>query len=326
MSSNPNNLDLISAAQSQKEATANALFTAASSAMVYGRRENASSGLVWAFYGGVLKLATGYATLANGTVTLTDASTNYIEADLVAGVVSANTAGFTTGRLALYQVTTVGGQATAWVDYRQALLGAMGSAAVSFLSLADVPHAYTGAAGKVPVVNGTEDGLTFAPFPTPTSTFVALTDTPASYVGSAGLKVVVNATEDGLEFVPDGTGTVVHDTLVATFDAGSAVLDAGATCEIFVPIASTITGCTLIAGNSGSVVLDVKSASYASYPTLSSIVGGAPPTIATASKSQDTTLTGWTTAVAAGTILRVSITSATTISRVSLILSTTRGL
>jgi hypothetical protein len=42
-------------------------------------------------------------------------------------------------------------------------------------------------------------------------------------------------------------------------------------------------------------------------------------------KSQDTTLTGWTTAVAAGDILRFNVDSATTVTRVTLSLTATRA-
>lgn len=46
-----------------------------------------------------------------------------------------------------------------------------------------------------------------------TSTFTDLTDTPASYSGQAGNLVVVNGTEDGLEFAPSALGNAVKEIL-----------------------------------------------------------------------------------------------------------------
>lgn len=68
---------------------------------------------------------------------------------------------------------------------------------IAFIDLTDVPASYAGAAGQAVLVNGTEDGLEFGAL---ASAFIDLTDVPASYSGAAGDYVVVKATEDGLEF------------------------------------------------------------------------------------------------------------------------------
>lgn len=204
MSNLPTNLDLIAQNQAQKEATANAMFTAASPAMIYGRREQTSAGRVWGYYGGVLKTGGGYLTLANGTVTLVDNTDNYIEARLDTGavVVVVGPGGFTPGRLALYKVTVAGGVATAWTDYRQALLGAAGNGAIAFTDLIDTPAKYTGKAGKVVVVNAFETGLNFVDPPAPGAVdFTDLGDAPPAYTGQAGKVVAVKGDESGLEFI-----------------------------------------------------------------------------------------------------------------------------
>ncbi len=117
MANSSTNLDQISQAQAQKEVTANAMFDALSPASLFGRRASTSSGLTWGFYGGTL-FVDGVATqIANGTVALTNAATNYIEATR-AGVVSANTTGFTAGRMPLYTAVTAGSVVTSYTDHR----------------------------------------------------------------------------------------------------------------------------------------------------------------------------------------------------------------
>ncbi|GAH46798.1 unnamed protein product, partial [marine sediment metagenome] len=55
-----------------------------------------------------------------------------------------------------------------------------------------------------------------------------------------------------------------------------------------------------------------------------SITAAAPPTIAGPQKSQDSALTGWTTAIVAGDILAFNVDSVTDIERVTLVLKVTK--
>lgn len=98
-----------------------------------------------------------------------------------------------------------------------------------------------------------------------------------------------------------------------------------------VPFDGTITQNTLLADQSGSVVVDVWKCTYSQFDAGSThpvsgdkITASAPPTISTATKSQDSTLTGWTTAFAAGDIFAFSVTSVTDIQRVTLSLKYTK--
>jgi hypothetical protein len=126
------------------------------------------------------------------------------------------------------------------------------------------------------------------------------------------------------------TGTLAAARLPArtaaiglVIDGGGSVITAGVKGDLYVPFACTITASTLIADLAGSIVLDVlMSASFATTPTVS-IVGGAPPTLSTALTAQDTTLTGWTVAVAAGSRLRVSGTGPSVLTRVTFTLTVT---
>jgi hypothetical protein len=89
-----------------------------------------------------------------------------------------------------------------------------------------------------------------------------------------------------------------------------------------VPFNCTITQSTLLADQSGSVVVDIYKCSYSDFapPTHPAsgdkITASAPPTITSAEKSQDTTLTGWTVSLSAGDILGYDVKSATSITRV----------
>lgn len=120
------------------------------------------------------------------------------------------------------------------------------------------------------------------------------------------------------------TETVIWNLIL---DGGGVVIAADTKLWISVPYACTITEVTLLADQSGSIVVDLWKDSYANYPPTDadSITAAAPPTITTAVKSQDATLTGWTVALAQGDILMLNVDSATTVTRVTLALKVTKG-
>lgn len=109
-------------------------------------------------------------------------------------------------------------------------------------------------------------------------------------------------------------------------DGGGAVINTGQKGYILCPYSGTITSATLIADQSGSCVIDVWKAAYPTIPTVSnSIVASDPPTLSSSQKSQDTTLTGWTTSVSAGDVIGFNVNSASTITRVMLELGITKS-
>ena len=82
-----------------------------------------------------------------------------------------------------------------------------------------------------------------------------------------------------------------------------------------------ITWLTLsLTDQSGSAVVDIWKSSYAGAPPTSGdvITASAKPTLSTAIKAQSSTLTGWTTAIAAGDVLRFNVNSAVTVQRLTL--------
>jgi hypothetical protein len=108
-------------------------------------------------------------------------------------------------------------------------------------------------------------------------------------------------------------------------DGGGSPLTTGIKADVYVPYACTITAVTMLADQSGSCVVDIWKDTYANYPPTGadSITASAKPTISSATKSQDTTLTGWTTSITAGNTLRFNIDSVSTITRLVLTLTVT---
>ncbi len=111
-------------------------------------------------------------------------------------------------------------------------------------------------------------------------------------------------------------------TVGITIDGGGSAITTGLKGYVECPYAGTIVAATLVADQSGSIVIDVWKDTYANFPPLvaDTITASAKPTLSSAQKSQDTTLTGWTTSVAAGDVFGFNVDSATTVTRVTLIL------
>jgi hypothetical protein len=130
------------------------------------------------------------------------------------------------------------------------------------------------------------------------------------------------ASADGQVLKADGAGalTFEDDSVVINFiiDGGGSVSSVGEKGHIEVPFAMTITGWTILADVSGSIVVDIWKDAYASFPPTNagSITGTEKPTLSSTQKNQDLSLTSWTTSVAAGDILAFEVESAATVQRV----------
>jgi hypothetical protein len=124
----------------------------------------------------------------------------------------------------------------------------------------------------------------------------------------------------------DHTG-LAPGTIVAVFDGGSAAITGNPEVDVVVPDGGTLTSYTLLADASGSAVIDVWRDTYANYPPTDadSITASAPPTLSSAIKATDSTLTGWSKTVTAGDIFRFHVDSSTTVKRLVLTLTYTRS-
>lgn len=101
-------------------------FVAVSPAGMYGRRDAVTTGLTWGYYGG-----RGFGnTIADGTVTLTASTTNYVVANRSTGAVSVSTAttnwNDATNYYRLYLIVTGASTLTTATDYREFTGGSAG--------------------------------------------------------------------------------------------------------------------------------------------------------------------------------------------------------
>ena len=115
-------------------------------------------------------------------------------------------------------------------------------------------------------------------------------------------------------------------SITFVINGGGSAITTGIAGDLEIPFACTIARATMLADQSGSIVVDVWKDTYANYPPTNadSITASAPPTITTATKSQDSTLTGWTKAIATGSTLRFNVDSCATIEKCTLALKVTK--
>lgn len=100
-----------------------------------------------------------------------------------------------------------------------------------------------------------------------------------------------------------------------TIDGNGGVVGTGQYGNVVIPYTGTITGWQIFEISStpvsSSAVIDVWKDTYANYPptVADAITGSEKPTLSTATKNQDLSLSSWTTSVTAGDILRFNVDS-----------------
>ena len=116
-------------------------------------------------------------------------------------------------------------------------------------------------------------------------------------------------------------------SLTFVIDGGGSAITTGQKGHLEIPFACTIKQVTMLADQSGSIVVDIWKDTYANFPPTNadSITASAPPTISSAQKSQDSTLTGWTKSISSGDILAFNVDSCATITRVTISLKVERS-
>jgi len=124
---------------------------------------------------------------------------------------------------------------------------------------------------------------------------------------------------------PQGSSGTASLTFV--IDGGGSAITTGQKGHLEIPFACTIKQVTMLADQSGSIVVDIWKDTYANFPPTDadSITASAPPTISSAQKSQDSTLTGWTKSISSGDILAFNVDSCSTITRVTISLKVERS-
>lgn len=115
-------------------------------------------------------------------------------------------------------------------------------------------------------------------------------------------------------FTKSSEAAGITGSVTIVINGGGSAITAGQTADLpDFPFPATITGWTITGDVSGSAVVTISRATYANFPTFTAISGTEKPTLASAQKNQDLSLTTWTTALAQGDVLRASVDSATTV-------------
>lgn len=115
--------------------------------------------------------------------------------------------------------------------------------------------------------------------------------------------------------------TAVKTSVVGiVIDGGGSAITTGIKGFVQVPFDCTIVSATLLADQSGSIVVDVWKDTYLNYPPTvgDTITAAAKPTLSAVAKALDTTLTGWNKNISAGDVIGFNVDSATTVTRVTL--------
>lgn len=131
------------------------------------------------------------------------------------------------------------------------------------------------------------------------------------------------------------TGTVSGDKTIVTFviDGGLGDVISTGSKKYLGPMnfSGTITSATLLSSLVGDIEIEIRKCSYADFDAGAThpvagdkITASAPLTLTSAAKSQDTTLTGWTTSFSTGDIFEFVVNSATTITWVEITLAVTK--
>ena len=153
----------------------------------------------------------------------------------------------------------------------------------------------------------------------------SLDNATGTYVTTGQTGSFVTTSQTG-QFVATGqTGFLGKTAIGITIDGAGSAITAGSKGSISIPYNCTLASATLVADQVGSIVIDIKKSTYASFPTTSSIVGaGTKPTLSSAQKYTDSSLTNWTKTISAGDVLEYVVDSASTVTKVTLTLGATK--
>lgn len=147
-------------------------------------------------------------------------------------------------------------------------------------------------------------------------------------ISSSNSNNAISATSNATVFLSALASDLSTASIGYAIDGGGQAIGTGvAGTGIRAPFACTITSVTLLADQTGSIVIDIWKAGYASYPptVANTICASAKPTISSGVKYTDSTLTGWTKAIAAGDVLYFNVDSCTSITALSITLNVTRA-
>lgn len=144
---------------------------------------------------------------------------------------------------------------------------------------------------------------------------VALGGNPTTTTQSAGDNSTKIATT---AFVTTAVAVATVGSFGLTVDGAGSVITTGSKGYITIPFNCTVNNWYMAADTSGSMVIDVKRSG-------SSIVGGGNKPTLSSQSSANAAVSGWTsTSITAGDIIEFNVDSASTITRVNLVLKITK--
>jgi hypothetical protein len=121
--------------------------------------------------------------------------------------------------------------------------------------------------------------------------------------------------------ITDARANLPSGTIAYVIDNGGAAITTGSKGYLQVPFACKVIGWSVVADQSGSIVVDIKSASISSWPatsiTTASICAADKPTLSTKKAARNKRASTWTVAVAEGDVWEYVVDSATTVTRVT---------
>jgi len=141
---------------------------------------------------------------------------------------------------------------------------------------------------------------------------------------------IITTSENIIELLvpgPEGAVANVPAAIAYVLDGGGLALTPGLKGSVILPFACTIQSWTLVAGNSGSITIDIWKSSFAGYPpgAANSICGGVKPQIVSGQKASSSSLGAWATALADGDVLSFSVDAASGVTLASLSLKVIRN-
>lgn len=138
-----------------------------------------------------------------------------------------------------------------------------------------------------------------------------------------------NSIGGGISGPTGGSGPTTNQNIrtiganFGSFQSGATALSAASTSCIPTYFSGTIQAVEIIGNVSGSITIDVQTVLHSAWTgtaSVSSITAAAIPALSAASKYTDTTLTGWTKTIAAGTDVCFVMSSPTTVAGASITL------
>lgn len=140
-------------------------------------------------------------------------------------------------------------------------------------------------------------------------------DNTTRLISESDLRQFADDIADSTLFLDDA-----YDTIQFIVDGGGSAITTGVKGDIMIPFNCTVLGWDIVADTSGSIVIDVWKDTYANFPptVADTIAGTEKPTLSSAVKNQDTSLSSWTTTLTRNDWLRFNVDSATTVTRVTI--------